>query len=199
MRIAAVVLARLEAVGRAVYFILGPWIDNRLGILTGRDLKVFGAHVVAGSSLEELVSSRAGSVAWTVEHDEVIWASEVVAKADTGEEYRWEISHAAPRQWLPVQSVYITPLNRAAARLLPELLPKELRDVHLIPLSRYGSGVIYDVAHPDKNMEHYGPWLRKRFPDLFDADGSFRLDAERLRRHHGSTGGPTLIRPPWVK
>jgi len=189
MRVAAVASTCL-AVLTAPYFILGPWIDNRLPILTRRDLRLFRAQLIAGVPLEQVITSRAGPVRWRAEHDEVIWASEIEATTDAGETYRWELSHAAPRSWLPPQPLYITPLNLAAVRLVPELVPSELRDLRLIPLSPYGSGIIYDMAHPDKALECYGPWLRANLPQLFnDERSTSATTAGRGRREN--TSGPT--------
>jgi hypothetical protein len=167
MRFVAIAVGLVAAalVLRMAYFVLGPSIDNFLGVLTQRDLRLFRRHVVGGVTLDQLVMSRAGLVVWTVQHHEYIWASEIEARAESGV-YRWELSHLAPRPWLASQTVYLTPLNRPAAELTPELLPQGLRDIQ-IPPAGYRAGVIYDIAQPAKAREHFGPWLRKHFSGLF--------------------------------
>jgi hypothetical protein len=49
----------------------------------------------------------------------------------------------------------VTPLNRAAAELVPELLPPGFRDLREIPDGPYAAGVIYGLADQAK----LGEWL----------------------------------------
>jgi hypothetical protein len=133
------------------YYLLGPYIDNWLGILTGRDLRYFMATMVSGQGLRELVEARAGSCKWAAQHEGRMWTS-VVQGEVLGETFRWEVSSVPPRPWLR-PGIYITPLNRRAAELVPELLPAGVTDLRFVPISHYASGVIYDIAQPDKASE----------------------------------------------
>jgi hypothetical protein len=57
--------------------------------------------------------------------------------------------------------LYVTPLNRAAAAVLPEVLPAGFVDQRQIPLSRYAAGVIYDLAEPARAREWLAPVLAR--------------------------------------
>jgi hypothetical protein len=133
------------------YYLIGPYVDNWLGILTRRDLRYFMTTTVSGKGLRELVEARAGSCKWAAQHEGRMRTSVVQAEA-LGETLRWEVSSAPPRPWLP-PGIYITPLNRRAAELVPELLPQGVTDLRFVPISHYASGVIYDIAQPDKARE----------------------------------------------
>jgi hypothetical protein len=88
---------------------------------------------------------------WAAQHEGRVWTS--VVKAELRDEtFCWEVSSAPPRPWLP-PGIYITPLNRRAAELVPELLPRGVTDLRFVPISHYASGVIYDIAQPDKARE----------------------------------------------
>lgn len=144
-------------IARAPYFIVGPWLDNHLSILTRRDLRAFLSHRVGEASLEQLINRRAGAVQWTARHDEFIWASELDAQSNEGQVYRWDVSHLPPREWLPSQSLYVTPLNRSAADLVPELLPAGLDRRHL-PEAGYHAGFVHDLARAGGNPG-FGAWV----------------------------------------
>jgi hypothetical protein len=171
------------------YYLCGPWLDNCLGILTKRQLARFREHPLGEATVSAVVESRAGQVAWSAQHGEYIWASDIEARSADGVVYRWEISKAPPRPWLPPQEVYLTPLNFAAAQLVQELVPRGLDDLHRIPARGYRSGVIYDMAHPQENIKHYGPWLRKTFPHLLAQE---QTSSKAMPEHEtGNKGGPT--------
>ena len=130
------------------YFAVGPEIDNRLNILTVRDLSQFrGLPIGSGGSLGAVIESRAGSCEWLAAHGEYIWATNVECVSNGNRTLAWEISHQPPRPWLEPQAVYVTPLSRHAAALVPELLPRRTR-VEQVPTSRFGSGALYDLAKP---------------------------------------------------
>jgi hypothetical protein len=173
------------------YYVCGPSIDNGLGILTRRHLTQFSEHSLGDTTLSAVVESRAGQVTWLAHHDEVIWASDIEARAADGVVYRWEISKAPPRPWLPPQELYLTPLNFGAAPLVPELVPLGLNDLQRMPAFGYCSGVIYDMANPQQRMKHYGPWLRKTLPQLFAPDGTFLSNKVVPSHETGRKGGPT--------
>jgi hypothetical protein len=146
--IASVTLFLAVSVLYVGYYVAGAEIDNRLHVLTSRDLDLFQTEVVAGVRLGDLVEQRAGHCQWSAKHDEYIWASNIACELPDHRYYMWEISHVPPRDWLAARRLYLTPLGRDAAALVPELLPQgfEMRNV---PSSRYGSGVIYDSVRPD--------------------------------------------------
>jgi hypothetical protein len=131
------------------YFLVGPYVDNWLGFLTRRDFRHFVARTVGGEGLRELVERRAGSCLWSAQHEGYMWKSVVRCVAED-RVFTWEVSNGPPpRPWLST-GVYITPLNRDAATLIPELLPPGFRDLRHIPVCRYDAGVIYDIAQPDE-------------------------------------------------
>lgn len=47
----------VRLVATAPYYVLGPYVDNWLGILTGRDLRRFFAFEVGGQPLRRLIES----------------------------------------------------------------------------------------------------------------------------------------------
>jgi hypothetical protein len=175
------------------YYVCGPSVDNCLGILTRRHLTRFREHRLGDTTLSAVVESRAGQVTWLAHHDEYIWASDIEARAAGGVVYRWEISKAPPRPWLPPQELYLTPLNFAAAHLVRELLPLGLSNLQRIPAFGYRSGVIYDMADPQQSMNHYGPWLRKTFPQLFAPDVTFLFNTVVPSHETEHQGGPTTV------
>lgn len=140
------------------YYIIGPYIDNWLGICTRRDLRFLRGAILGSKRLDEVVAERAGEVRWFARHEGFMWATVCEATTTRGDSYRWEISHSVPRPWLPQQDVYLTPLTRESAVLVPELLPPGFRDVRMIPSSRYAAGVIYDVANPAEASVLHQRW-----------------------------------------
>jgi hypothetical protein len=142
------------------YYIFGPAIDNLLGVLTRRDLHLFKGVLLDGRSLGSVIQERAGTCWWTARHDEVIFATEIECNASSGV-FRWELSHSPPRSWLPAQALYVTPLNRVAAELVPEILPPGI-DPKSVPQSGFGSGFLYDLAKQGGNPEFGEVILRSR-------------------------------------
>jgi hypothetical protein len=115
-----------------------------------------------------VIESRIARCEWSVPHEGFIWAS-VVECWPTGEGlFRWEVSHHPPVPWL-APGLYVTPLNRAAAKLVPELLPSGLKDTRMIPEGRYAPGVIYQLAEPERTREWLAPLIE-------------RMDTRRLDR-----------------
>src|SRR5256885_1263747 len=130
------------------YYLADARIDNSLNVLTSRDLNLFREKVlVDGVRLGDLVERRAGDCRWSAKHDEYIWASNIGCELPDGRYYAWEISHVPPRDWLATKPPYVTPLSRAAAALVPELLPPGF-DMRDMPFGRFGSGVVYDSVRP---------------------------------------------------
>jgi hypothetical protein len=143
---AALIVFVVPPVWALFYSTLGPKVDNLLGVLTKRDLSLFLDHAIGNRSLGELIEERAGLCRWSALHDEVVWATNVECVTENGRP-SWELNHRRPRRWLPKQPVYVTPLNQAAAMLVPELLPHGLRPERIAPWG-YRSGVVYDLALP---------------------------------------------------
>ena len=112
-------------------------------------------------ALDTVVEERAGPCQWSARHDEFIFATEIECSSANGGLFRWELSHSPPRRWLSQQPLYLTPLNRAAAALLPELLPSGMTSDRVPQQGRYGSGFLYDLARPGGNPE-FGGSLRRR-------------------------------------
>jgi hypothetical protein len=74
------------------YYVLGPSIDNWIGVGTQKHLSLFFTRDVGGRSLRTLVESRLSHCEWSVRHEGFVWASVVECLA-TGEGlFRWEVS-----------------------------------------------------------------------------------------------------------
>lgn len=132
------------------YYVAGPEIDNQLGIITSRDLARFrDLPTASGPSLGAAIESKAGGCSWAAAHNEYIFATNIECKSFGTPGLTWEISHNPLRPWLGRQAVYVTPLSRSAAVLLPELLPSGVA-IDQVPLTRFSSGVIYDLAKPTR-------------------------------------------------
>ena len=148
------------------YYLLGPHIDNWLHILTARDFRRFCDHSVGPARLQDTIEARIGPCQWSSRHDEFMWASVVQCRTATDERYSWEVSNLPPRPWLP-PAVYVTPLTRASAELVPELLPPGLKDLRFVPIAHYAAGVIYDVAQPDQARARREQGFAKRLINRF--------------------------------
>jgi hypothetical protein len=140
--------------GCLLYYIVGPEIDNWLGIKTARDLQTLKTYRVDGKTIESLVTTALPNGRWRAYHEDWIFATRVdySAVSPSGEQLllSWEIRHGSPpRDWMPKRDLYVTPMTRDAAELIPQLLPPGLRPQDL-PLSRFYAGVVYDIAR-DKN------------------------------------------------
>ena len=133
--------------GCALFIAFSCSVGNAIGILTRRDLGLLRRYLVGGKSIDEIVAERVGPCEWHAYHVDSILASVIECAPADGFRLRWEVSHVAPRSWLPEQKFYVTPLNHAAAVLIPELVPQGLR-VSGITQEGYKSGVIYDLALP---------------------------------------------------
>jgi hypothetical protein len=125
------------------YYLLGPEIDNLVGWCRTRDLNRFLNHQVGEQPLRQIVETRLGSCRWSSRHDEVIWATNIECTDARERTLSWELSHLPPREWLPKQRTYITPLNRTAAEVTPELLPVGVRASHLA-VRAWGAGAVHD-------------------------------------------------------
>ncbi len=140
--------------GWVLYYILGPRVDNWLQIRTSRDLETLRKHPAgrAGSvPLGTLVARKYTVESWHAYHEDWIFATRVDCSASDPSgralDLSWEVRHGnPPRDWVPERDLYITPLTREAARLAPALLPAGVLPEDL-PVTRYGSGVVYDIAH----------------------------------------------------
>jgi hypothetical protein len=161
-----IVLAAVLAVLALMYL---PALDERLGFFTGRDLRRFLDHEVGGATVATLVASRGGAAVWRATHRDWIDETEIECTLEGGVRCCWTFSHGPPRPWLVRQSYYVTPTNRHAARLIPELLPGNLKP-GVFAEQPWGSGVAYDMAEPTKAREWLEPFLRKKLPQLFVDD-----------------------------
>lgn len=137
--------------GWVLYYVLAPPIDNRLQIKTSRDRETLRRYPVGSVSLGSLVASKYSVESWRAYHEDWIFATRVDCSASDPSGHplllSWEVRHGnPPRDWMPERDLYITPLTREAAQLAPALLPAGVLPEDL-PLSTYGAGVVYDIAH----------------------------------------------------
>jgi hypothetical protein len=146
-----------------------PALDERLGFFTGRDLRRFLAHEVGDATVATLVASRGGAAVWRATHRHWIDETDIECRLEGGVRCSWTVSHSPPRPWLARQTYYVTPTNRRAARLIPELLPGNLTPGVFAEQS-WGSGVAYDMAEPTRAREWLEPFLRKKLPQLYVDD-----------------------------
>jgi hypothetical protein len=157
-----------------------PVLDEHLGVFTRRDLRLFLTHSIGETTVGAVIEARAGAVTWRATHRD--WLSETDLEGTTrdGTSSRWTVTHWPPRPWLPRLGVYITPTNRSAGALVPELIPRDVA-VEALPIQAYRPGAIYDLAEPLKAREWLEPYLRRMVPDLFR-----KLD-ERVESRRGPT------------
>jgi len=172
MRLAALIglSTSLPIVLYASYWIIGPYLDNALGLLTGRDLRRFFEYAVGNARLRDVVEKRAGRCEWSSRHDEFMWASVISCVTERGRAYSWELSNLPPRPWLRPR-VYVTPLSRDTAELVPEVLPRQITDPRHIPVGHYAAGVLYDLAQPTEAHAWLEPFFRKLLLKLPSAGG----------------------------
>src|SRR5262245_13160038 len=133
--------------GCALFVAFSCSVSNAIGVRSRRDLGLLRRYVVANKSVDEIVTERVGACEWHAYHVDSVLASVIECAPRDGFRLVWELSHVAPRSWLPKQTLYVTPLNHAAAVAIPELVPLGLRVSH-VPQEGYRSGVIYDLALP---------------------------------------------------
>jgi len=143
-------VAGLALLGWFLYYILGPEIDNQLQIQTSRDLEILRSYPVRGVALSKLVTEKYVVKSWDAYHEDWMFATRIDCRvADRSGRsllLSWEVRHRnPPRDWMPERDLYVTPLTRSAAELAPELLPSDVLPKDL-PLSRYGAGIVYDIA-----------------------------------------------------
>jgi hypothetical protein len=148
--VALLVMLGILLIGWVLYYLAGPEIDNWLGIKTARDLETLKAYRVDSKTIESLVTTAFPNGRWRAYHDDWIFATcvDYSAESPSGEQVllSWEVRHhSPPRDWIPKQDLYITPLTRDAAELIPELLPAGVRPRDL-SLSKVGAGYVYDLA-----------------------------------------------------
>jgi hypothetical protein len=162
--------------------IYAPVLDERLGIFTGRDLRLFLAQDVSGMTVGATIHARAGAIAWRASHRD--WLSETDLEGTTaqGSLCCWTVTHWPPRPWLPRQDVYVTPTNRAAAALIPELVPGRLKPTAL-PEQACRPGAIYDLVEPQKAHEWLEPHLRRMLSEFF------KQHDEQIESGRGRTRG----------
>ena len=162
MKLAALIglSTALPLVLYASYWIVGPYVDNALGLLTGRDLSRFHEYAVGDARLRDVVEQRVGRCEWSSRHDEFMWASVISCLTLGGRAYSWELSNLPPRPWLR-PGVYVTPLSRDAAELVPEVLPPEIKDPRRVPVGQYAAGVVYDIAQPNEAHAWLEPFFQK--------------------------------------
>jgi hypothetical protein len=106
---------------------------------------------ISDLSLKEQLEERYTIQAWRAYHEDWIFATRVDCRVVDPEGrpllLSWEVRHdTPPRDWLPKRDLFITPLTRSAAELAPSLLPVGVQPQDL-PLSKFGAGFVYDVAH----------------------------------------------------
>jgi len=148
--VALFVMLGILLIGWALYYLAGPEIDNWLGIKTARDLETLKTYRVDGKTIGGLVTAAFPNGRWRAYHDDWIFATcvDYSAESPSGEQVllSWEVRHdSPPRDWMPKQDLYITPLTRDAAELIPDLLPAGVRPRDL-SLSKVGAGYVYDLA-----------------------------------------------------
>lgn len=148
-----------------VALVMAPAIDNRLGILVGQDLRRLQAHQIDGVSLATLVRQRAGLVTWSAAHRDDLRETDVECRLPDGQRCCWEVSHYRPRPWVR-QDVYFTPTNRAAATLVPELIPRGRLIPGRFPEQPCAGGAVHDMAEPERARELFERYFRKHHPRL---------------------------------
>jgi hypothetical protein len=116
--------AALVVIAVLLVALFAPELDNVIGLRTRAEVRY----------LKQLAGDAVGPNArWSARHDEEIWRTFVtcrVAQADGVDAvYDWEVDRGrSPRTNYHRQAgVFVTPLTRATARLVPTLLPEGMK------------------------------------------------------------------------
>jgi hypothetical protein len=127
------------ALGFSVLFACGllclflPWLDNLVGIRTGRDLRRVQSQRVGLVTLGDLVGPDA---TWTARHQEELWRTFIqcrTLRAGVSVVLHWEVDHdyAPHLAYGAEEGIFITPLTRETGRLAPALVPGGRSAEHL--------------------------------------------------------------------
>lgn len=109
----------------AAYYLFGAAVDNRLGILVGRDIREVQARAVAGKTVDQVVRERYGSCDWTGYHPEEVWRTFVTCRVKDGPSFHWELNRDySPKDRKPAKGIFVTALTRRTAALTPNLAPE---------------------------------------------------------------------------
>jgi hypothetical protein len=112
-------------------FLLGPEIDNVLGIQSGRDLRYIQNLRPGSGRLEDQIKQSFRIEYWNAYHVDEIYRTvvdcHVVASSGRREVLSWEIAHwFSPNSRVPKRRLFICALTPEAAKLTPEFVPPGL-------------------------------------------------------------------------
>ena len=131
--------------------ISSPFLDNWIGLLAGRDLRILRTLAVEESTVDELMSRTYGIHQCRAYHLEGVLHTvvdcDVTDRAGSRVTLSWEISHSySPHPRIPRKKVFVCPLNSEAALLTPSLMPPGMRISDYPEQRVYYSRVVYGIA-----------------------------------------------------
>lgn len=116
----------------AAYYLVGAAVDNRLGILIGRDIREVQSRVAGGKTVDEIVRELYGECDWTGYHPEEVWRTFVTCRVKDGPSFHWELNRDySPKDRKPTKGVFVTALTQRTATLTPELAPEGVNLAYL--------------------------------------------------------------------
>jgi hypothetical protein len=126
------VLAFLAVVAAAAAFVLREGLlaalDNVIGIRLKTDIRLVKEHPVGKSTISAVIGPGA---IWRASHRDELWRTFVEARIPGTIEkvYHWEVDRGFSPQtsYSSEEGVFITPLTRATAELVPGSLPEKVR------------------------------------------------------------------------
>jgi hypothetical protein len=124
--------ALVAAVGSWLgYYLFGAALDNRLGVLIGRDIRLVQEARVGDETVRDLINHRYTDATWSGWHREEVWRTfvECHARSTDRDEVRfvWEVDHGfSPADGGAKEGVYIFALTRDTGALTPQYIPRGL-------------------------------------------------------------------------
>ncbi len=111
-----------------LWLAIGPAVDNRVGLISGRDIALLRAYRVEGATVESFVHRGYRDPHWTGRHVDEMFRTlvECVATRPDGKQValRWEVAHDySPHPAIAPADIFVCAMNREAAELTPSLAP----------------------------------------------------------------------------
>jgi hypothetical protein len=134
----AVASSVVAAVGASwlAYYLFGAAVDNRVGILIARDMRIVQGTRLGDRTVREVINQRFKEARWSGWHREEVWRTFVecrVRDANRGEiQFVWEVNRGfSPPDGTAGEGVFVFALTRDAGVLTPQYLPHGLTAAEL--------------------------------------------------------------------
>ena len=157
----------------AAELLLVPWalaymvlvsLDDAVGVIKALHVRRFRGFRIGQSTVGALLTSRARVLAWSSMHRDFLSETLIRCSTEGGELCCWELSSVRPVPWLDPGPWYITPTNRAAARLVPELVPSGVSVEEFPEGCHWTATAVHCQAQPDRAAEWLAGFLAKLQP-----------------------------------